>query len=107
VTTFAGNSTASGGAAATTTATAGAAPVGVAPPGSIGSLTMVVAGTFPNTAHFDPVAQWIDGLTASPMFTPPGVSSVANAPNGANTNVTFASNLFLTPYSNLVRNAGS
>jgi type IV pilus assembly protein PilM len=103
VTTFAGNSTAAGGATATATATA---PVGAAPPGSIGSVAMVVAGTFPNTAHFDPVAQWIDGLTASPMFTPPGVSAVTNAPNGGNTNVTFSSNLFLTPYSNLARNAG-
>jgi type IV pilus assembly protein PilM len=107
ITTFAGTSSASGGAAATTTAAASAGPAGAAPAGAIGSLAVSVAGTFPNTAHFDPVAQWIDGLTASPMFSPPGVASVANAPNGANTNVTFQSNLWLTPSSNLVRNAGS
>jgi Tfp pilus assembly protein PilN len=107
VTTFAGTSSGPGGAAATTTATASASPAGAAPTGAIGSLAVSVAGTFPNTAHFDPVAQWIDGLTASPMFSPPGVTAVANAPNGANTNVTFQSNLWLTPSSNLVKNAGS
>jgi type IV pilus assembly protein PilM len=107
ITTFAGSASPSGGAAATTTASAGASPAGAAPPGAIGSVAVGVAGTFPGTAHFDPVAQWIDGLSASPMFSPPGVTAVANAPNGANTNVSFQSNLWLTVSSNLVKNAGS
>jgi hypothetical protein len=52
------------------------------------------------------VAQWIDALTASPMFSPPGVAAVTNAPIGANTTVAFQSNLWLTPKSNLTKNAG-
>jgi type IV pilus assembly protein PilM len=75
--------------------------------GAIGSLTLGVAGTFPTTAHFDPVAQWIDNLTASPLFSPPGVTAVANAPNGGNTNVSFQSQLGVTPEANLIKNAGS
>jgi hypothetical protein len=69
-------------------------------------LTVGLSGNFPSSAHFDPVAQWIDNLTASPMFSPPGVSSVANTPAGGNTTVTFSSTLWLLPTSNLIKNAG-
>ena len=107
INTFTGTSTAQGataGTGTTATATATATP---ATPGAIGSLALGVSGTVPSSAHFDPVAQWIDGLTASTMFSPPGVASVANAPAGANTAVTFQSTLWLTPDANLTKNAGS
>jgi len=113
VTTFTGTSTASGatttaGAAATsTTAGAVATAAGTAPAGAIGSLTLGVSGAFPSSAHFDPVAQWIDGLTASSMFSPPGVASVTNQPIGGNTTVAFQSSLWLTTDSNLTKNVGS
>ena len=68
---------------------------------------MGVSGTFPTSSHFDPVAQWIDGLTASPMFSPPGVGSVANTPSAGNTTLSFQSSFWLTPESNLTKNAGS
>jgi type IV pilus assembly protein PilM len=107
ITTFTGTSAAAGGAPAAATASTGVGAAGTAPAGTIGSLTLGVSGTFPSSAHFDPVAQWIDALTASPMFSPPGVASVTNAPSGASTTVAFQSNLFLTPDSNLTKNAGS
>jgi type IV pilus assembly protein PilM len=106
VTSFTGASSSTGGPATSTTATSTTA-AGTAPPGSIGSLQLNVSGTFPSSAHFDPVAQWIDNLTASPMFSPPGVAAIANSPNGGNTTVAFESTLYLTPYSNLTKNAGS
>jgi type IV pilus assembly protein PilM len=107
VTTFAGTSVTAGGATASTTATATPSSNGSTPvAGSIGSLTVGLSGNFPSSAHFDPVAQWIDNLTASPMFSPPGVSSVANTPAGGNTTVTFSSTLWLLPTSNLIKNAG-
>jgi len=109
VNTFTGTSLAGAGTTASTTATAtatasstGSTPVA----GSIGSLTVGLSGNFPSSAHFDPVAQWIDNLTASPMFSPPGVSAVANAPAGGSTTVTFSSTLWLLPTSNLIKNAG-
>ena len=68
---------------------------------------MGVSGAFPSSAHFDPVAQWIDGLTASSMFSPPGVASVTNQPVGGNTTVAFQSTLWLTTDSNLTKNVGS
>jgi len=106
VNTFTGSGLTAGAATASTTATASSAsstPVA----GSIGSLSMGLSGNFPISAHFDPVALWIDNLTASPMFSPPGVSSVANTPvAGANTSVTFSSTLWLLPTSNLIKNAG-
>ena len=43
---------------------------GPAPAGSIGSLQLSISGNFPSSAHFDPVAQWIDNLTASPDVQP-------------------------------------
>ncbi len=102
--TFSGTGLTAAGAATTSAAvtSAGSKPV----PGSIGSLSVGLAGNFPSSAHFDPVAQWIDNLTASPMFSPPGVSSVANTPSGASTTVAFTSTLWLLPTSNLIKNAG-
>jgi Tfp pilus assembly protein PilN len=105
VNTFTGTGLNSPGAPPTTTATdtsPGSAPV----PGAIGSLSVGLAGNFPTSAHFDPVAQWIDNLTASPMFSPPGVDAVANTPGTGNTSVTFTSTLSLLPTSNLIKNAG-
>jgi len=109
VTTFAGTAGSQGTApAAGSVSTASAATTSPAVPGSIGSLNLGVGGTFPGTAHFDPVAQWIDNLTASPMFSPPGVSAVTNAPSaGGNTAVNFQSTLWLTANANLTKNAGS
>jgi len=103
ITTFTG--TANGAGAAGSSSATASVPTGAAPATSIGSVNVGVGGTFPSTAHFDPVAQWIDGLTASPLFNPPGVSSVANAPNGPNTAVSFQSTLWLTVGSNLAKNA--
>jgi hypothetical protein len=105
--TFTGTSAATTGAPVASTASTGVSAAGPAPAGSIGSLTLGVSGTFPSSAHFDPVAQWIDSLTASPMFSPPGVAAVTNAPTGASTTVAFQSTLFLTSSSNLTKNAGS
>jgi len=112
VTTFTGTSTASGatttaGAAATATTAGATTAAGTAPPGAIGSLTLGVSGAFPSSAHFDPVAQWIDGLTASSMFSAPGVASVTNQPVGGNTTVAFQSSLWLTAASDLTKNVGS
>jgi len=102
VTTFTGTS---GSAPAATSSTA--VPAGTSPtPGAIGSLTLGLGGTFPTSAHFDPVAQWIDNISSSSMFGPPGVTSVANAPLNGNTSVTFQSTLELSPDANLTKNAG-
>ncbi len=107
VITFTGAGLTTGGAAASTTSAASPTSAGTTPaPGAIGSLTVGLSGNFPSSAHFDPVAQWIDNLTASPMFSPPGVSAVANTPAGADTSVTFTSALWLLPTSNLIKNAG-
>lgn len=109
VTTFSGSSLAAAGAPAAAAAAATSAnnPAGTAPAGAIGTLALGVSGAFPSSAHFDPVAQWIDGLTVSTMFSPPGVAAVTNAPSGANTTVAFQSNLWLTANSSLSKNAGS
>ncbi len=109
VVTFTGTAGAAAAAATTAaSATAAASTPGAAAPvaGAIGSVSVGLSGNFPSSAHFDPVAQWIDNLTASPMFSPPGVSAVANAPSAAGTTVTFASTLSLLPTSNLAKNAG-
>lgn len=89
--------TATGGPALTTssgstssTSTTGTTP-GATTTGGVGSMTVSVAGSFPNTAHFSPVAEWIDAISNSSMFAPPSVSSVANAASGGSTNVTFQS----------------
>jgi type IV pilus assembly protein PilM len=111
VTTFTGTSSSTTGATSSSSsasaASSNASDAGTAPTGSIGSLQMGVAGTFPNSAHFDPVAQWIDGLTSSSMFSPPGVASVTNTAAAGNTAISFESNLWLTNDANLTKNAGS
>jgi type IV pilus assembly protein PilM len=101
VTTFAGQS-----ATATPAAGSSAPPSGAAQavPGSIGTVTVSVAGTFPATAHFSPVAQWIDAISGSKLFNPPAVSAVANVPAGGNTTVTFQSTISLTSLSSLAKN---
>jgi len=73
-----------------TSSTTGTTP-GATTSGGIGSMTVSVSGSFPNTAHFSPVAEWIDGISSSSMFAPPSVSSVTNAPTGGSTTVTFSS----------------
>jgi type IV pilus assembly protein PilM len=80
-----GPASAGAGPGATTTA---ATPL---PAGSIGMVTVSVLGTFPNTAHFSPVAQWIDSISGSKFFSPPGITAVANTPAGGNTTVAFQS----------------
>jgi type IV pilus assembly protein PilM len=103
VTTFSGAGATPGVATAASATSAGAVPVA----GAIGTLSLGLSGDFPNSAHFDPVARWIDSLTASPMFSPPSVEAVTNAPAGAaNTTVTFSSTLSLLSASNLIKNAG-
>ena len=108
VNTFTGTGlTGPAGSTASTTATATTGSTETKPvAGAIGSLAVGLSGNFPSSAHFDPVAQWIDNLTASSMFSPPGVGAVANTPAGANTTVTFTSTLWLLPTSNLIKNAG-
>ncbi|HUI05348.1 MAG TPA: type IV pilus assembly protein PilM [Acidimicrobiales bacterium] len=106
ITTFTGTDTANSAASSSSSPTSGAAGTTLTPvAGSIGELTVGVSGTFPSSAHFDPVAQWIDNLTASPLFSPPGVNTVANTPNGANTAVSFTSNLWLLRNADLTKNA--
>ena len=95
--------------AAPGTTTAPATPPPSATPGAttsggIGEVAVSVAGSFPNTAHFSPVAQWIDAFSASSMFAPPSVSSVANAPTGAATNVTFESVVSILSTASLAKN---
>ncbi len=67
-------------------------------------MTVSVSGTFPNTAHFSPVAEWIDSISSSQMFNPPSVSAVANAPLGGSTTVTFQSVVNLTSTSSMAKN---
>ena len=106
VTTFTGSANTGSASAAASTTSGSSALTGAASASDIGVLNVGVGGTFPSTAHFDPVAQWIDDLSASSLFGPPGVAAVTNAPNAGNTNVTFQSTLFLTVGSNLAKNAG-
>jgi hypothetical protein len=72
--------------------------------GGIGSVTMAVSGTFPSTAHFSPVAQWIDAISNGSMFAPPSVNSVANAPAGGSVNVTFQSVVAVLANASLSKN---
>jgi type IV pilus assembly protein PilM len=117
LTTFTGTAQASsaatpaaGGAAsgATTPPTTGtttpSAAVGAVPAGSVGSISVQVGGIFPGVAHFSPVAQWIDNITAGTMFDPPGVSAVTNAQSGSGTAVNFQSTLSLTSGATLAKN---
>ena len=105
ISTFTGSAGISSATSGSSVSSATSVVSGSASQAGIGTLQVGVAGTFPSTAHFDPVAQWIDNLSASSFFSPPGVTAVTNAPNGGNTNVTFQSSLFLTTASNLAKNA--
>jgi type IV pilus assembly protein PilM len=96
---FAGTSAGSTSGAAASGSTAGK-PVA----GAIGAFTATVSGSFPNDAHFSPVALWIDGVSGSPMFSPPGVQSVTNQPQGANTTVSFQSTVSLTSSASIAKN---
>ena len=89
VTAFAGTGGPAVGATPATVAPAGTA----APAGSVGLVNVSVTGTFPNTAHFSPVAEWIDAIASSSMFSPPSVAGVTNVPAGSNTTVTFQSSV--------------
>lgn len=64
---------------------------GAASVGAVGTVAMSVSGTFPSNAHFNPVAEWLDGITASPMFDPPSVSGASNTPAPGGTTVSFLS----------------
>ncbi len=98
-----GASAAGGASASGTTATPGATPA----KGAIGNMTVTVSGSFPGTAHFSPVAEWIDNISGVTMFSPPGVSAVTNTPVGANTTVTFQSTVSLGPDGSLAKNGNS
>jgi len=66
-----------------------------------------VSGSFPANAHFSPVAEWIDSITASSIFDPPSVSGVTNTQaTGGGTTVSFSSTISLKS-SALVKKAGS
>ncbi|HEY5252725.1 MAG TPA: type IV pilus assembly protein PilM [Acidimicrobiales bacterium] len=96
--------TPAGGGAATTTPGSSAA-IGATPTTAVGSLSVDVGGTFPDSSHFSPVADWIDNITsASSMFDSPGVGAVVNAPSGTSTSVTFQSTLSLTSGATLAKN---
>jgi type IV pilus assembly protein PilM len=88
----------------TTTPTTPTASVGTIAAGAVGSIDVAVSGNFSGAAHFSPVAQWIDDITATTMFDPPGVSGVTNAPSGAGTTVNFQSTLSLTTGATLAKN---
>ncbi|HML00680.1 MAG TPA: type IV pilus assembly protein PilM, partial [Acidimicrobiales bacterium] len=79
------------GASTGTGSSGGGATPGATTSGGIGSMTVSVSGSFPNTAHFSPVAEWIDAISGTSMFAPPSVTGVTNAPNGGSTTVTFSS----------------
>jgi type IV pilus assembly protein PilM len=91
-------------AGATQSPAAGQATPGATVTGGIGSVTMAVSGTFPSTAHFSPVAQWIDAISNGSMFAPPSVNSVANAPAGGSVNVTFQSVVAVLANASLSKN---
>jgi len=94
-----------GAPVATPAATAGgSATTATTPHGAVGSFTALVSGSFPVAAHFSPVALWIDGVSGSSMFDPPGVTSVTNVPQGANTTVSFQSTVSLTSGASIAKN---
>lgn len=90
VTNFTGISQSASGSGSTVSSTPGASNAG-----AIGSISVSVSGTFPANAHFSPVAEWIDDITAAPMFDPPSVAGVANAPVSGGTTVSFQSTVSL------------
>jgi type IV pilus assembly protein PilM len=101
-----GTGTAAAGAAAGTPTTTPSTSTAIGAPttGTVGTVAVNVGGTFPASAHYDPVAQWIDNITGASMFDPPGVSAATNAPSGTSTQVTFQSTLSLTSGATLAKN---
>lgn len=91
------------GTSSSASASAGSTP-GAKTSGGIGTMTVSVGGSFPNTAHFSPVAEWIDAISGTSMFAPPSVSAVANAANGGNTDVTFQSVVSILTNASLAKN---
>ncbi len=90
VTSFAGTAQAGSSSGTSSTPAPGASTAG-----AVGSITVLVSGTFPANAHFDPAADWIDGITASPMFDPPSVTGLTNAAVPSGTTISFTSAISL------------
>jgi type IV pilus assembly protein PilM len=90
ITNFAGTSAAGSKSGSSSTTSPGASTTG-----AVGSITVSVSGTFPANAHFDPAAEWIDNITASPMFDPPSVTALTNAAAPGGTTVSFQSTISL------------
>ncbi len=108
ITGLTGTGTTVNGATSSDSGAAGTAtPGATTAKGAIGSMVLTISGSFPGTAHFSPVAEWIDNISGVTMFSPPGVSSVTNTPVGANTTVTFESNVSLGPDASLAKNGNS
>jgi len=99
------NGVAQGGSTGAAGSPATSSP-GASSAGAVGSITLSARGTFPAAAHFSPVAEWIDSITASSMFDPPSVTGVSNSQTSGGTNVAFQSNVALTN-SALTTKAGS
>jgi type IV pilus assembly protein PilM len=96
-----GNFSGTGGTAGAAGTTAAGATH--APAGAIGTFTALVTGAFPSDAHFSPVALWIDGISASALFSPPAVAAVTNTP-GTTTTVSFQSNVALLSGASILKN---
>jgi type IV pilus assembly protein PilM len=89
------------------TGTSGAAASGssgTSGPAGIGSILVSVSGTYPSDVHFGPVAQWIDNLSQSQFFYPPGVSQVGNTRAGGGYTVSFQSTVHLQNAASLSKN---
>jgi hypothetical protein len=92
VTSFTGNAQTTSSSASSSTATPGASSAG-----AVGNINVSATGSFPANAHFSPVAEWIDNITASSMFDPPSVNGVTNAQvtGTGGTTVSFSSTVSL------------
>jgi type IV pilus assembly protein PilM len=64
-----------------TSSASGSTP-GSSAAGAVGSISLTVTGQFPATSHFNPVAAWIDSISASPIFDSPSISGVSNSGSG-------------------------
>jgi type IV pilus assembly protein PilM len=97
---------AAGGASAPTSSatTTPSTSIGAPATGVVGTVTMDAEGTFPAAAHYDPVADWIDNISGSTMFDPPGITAATNTPSGAGTTVNFQTTISLTSGATLSKN---
>ncbi|HUC35706.1 MAG TPA: type IV pilus assembly protein PilM [Acidimicrobiales bacterium] len=84
-----------GTAPAPSSGSASSGTPGASAAAAVGSFTVSVSGSFPASVHFDPAAEWIDSITASPMYEPPSVTGVTNAPAPGGTTVSFSSTVSL------------